>query len=352
MKRNKHIKQLLLFAGLVIATLIQTAWILPGQGLGIYLSDRITIGASPTLYHGDLSISSTGRLFLGCRQVHGGRNMTFYQIGDFEGEVGAEVHLSVLGSNNCGFLSIIGTATGSTEIVLEMQCAWDGFRVDLVRAHNEGSDIDAFTMQEVFYGDRLGYLSSRVEGSDRIWFLSERQDDCLPLIVQKRNNTLVVDNSGGYNFVYYTWFRTDEFGVETQVHQGAHGAGLGGIFNVGRSSLNPLHTYHAIVIDEHGKQYRTCPHQPTIFTPETRIIAYPNPTTTGQSTVVIDVETNDEELLMNGLITVFNISGQQVGQIRTNGHRITPFQLPQVVGTYVFYFTSEETREVIKVVVH
>jgi len=350
MKRNTHIKQFLLFAGLVVVALLQTS--LKPQRISAFLSDRITIGTNPTLYHGDLAIGPTGKLFLGCNQVHAGRNMTFYQIGNFEGEAGAEVYLSVLGSNNCGFLSIIGTATGSTEIVLEMQCEWDGFRVDLVRAHNAGSDIDAFTMAETFYSGRLAYLSSRVEGSDRIWFLAERQDGCLPLIVQKRNNTLVVDNSGGYNFVYYMWFRTDEFGFETQVHQGAHGAGLGGIFNVGRSSLNPLHTYHAIVIDEHGNQHRTCPYNPVVFVPETRVIAYPNPTTTGQSTVVIDVETNDEELLANGLITVFNISGQQVRQVRTNGHRVTPVQLPQVVGTYVFYFTSGETREVITVVVH
>jgi len=350
MKRNKHIKHVLLFAGLIAVTLIQMAW--QPQGLGVFLSDRITIGASPTLYHGDLAIGRTGKLFLGCKQMYGGRNMTFYQIGNFHGERGAEIHLSVLGGNNCGFLNIVGVATGSTEIVLEMQCTWDGFRVDLVRAHNADSHIDAFTMPDIFHDNRHGYLSSRVEGNDRIWFLAERQDDCLPLIVQKRNNTLVIDNSGGYNFVYYTWFRIDEFGFETQIHQGAHGVGSGGIFNVGRNSLNPLHTYHAIVIDEHGNQFRTCPYTPVIFTPETRIIAYPNPTTTSQSTVVIDVETNDEELLMNGLITVFNISGQQVGQIRTNGHRITPFQLPQVAGTYVFYFTSGETRETIRVVVH
>jgi len=349
MKWNKHIKHILLFAGLIFATANQAAW--TQRAMGFFMSDNITIGESPTLHHGDLTISG-GALFLGCKRAYGARNMMLFQIGNYEGEAGAEIHLSILGALNCGFLNIVGTATGRTELVIEMLGEWDGSRVDLVRAHNEGSDIAAFTKEESVYSNRIAYLGSRVEGNDRIWFLAERQEDCLPLIVQKQNNTLVIDNSGGYNFVHYTWFRTDEFGIETQIHQGSHGIGLGGVFNVGRQSLNPLHTYRAIVVDQHGNRHNICPFRPTIFVPNTTIMAYPNPTTTNNSTVVVDVETNDEELLINGIITVFNVLGHQITQVRTNGHRVTPIQLPQVAGTYVFYFTSGQVREVLKIVVH
>jgi hypothetical protein len=355
MKRNKHIKNIVLSSGL--ALLISVSQLISAQSLLSYLSEKATIGENPTLLTGNLTIGSSGQLFFGSHQPLLQQTNRLFNRGNYEGKIGARIYLSVVDNSNShgsrGFLDIVGTATGSTEIVLDMFDGWDGSRIDLARAHNVGSNITAFTMQEAVYNHRVAYIDSRVEGNDRIWFLAEQQDDCLPLIVQKRNNTLVVDNSGGYNFVYYTWFRTDQFGNEVLIHQGAHGVGLGGVFNVGRGSLNPLDTYHAIVTDQHGNQHRTCPHNPAIFIPNTRIIGYPNPTTVDRSLVMIDVETNDEELLANGVIIVYNILGHRIGgETRTNGHRITPIQLPPVAGTYIFHFISGTVQEVIRIVVH
>jgi len=216
-------------------------------------------------------------------------------------------------------------------------------------------------MQDAIINDRLAYLDTRVEGNDRIWFVAEwinvEELECLPhLIVQKRNNILTIDNNaetnGGFNFVYYKWFRIDEFGHEDLVHEGAHGTGLGGVFNVGRGTLSPYHTYYALLIDQNGEEHRTCPYNPTIFIPVREITAYPNPTTTDRSLVVVDVETDDEELLANGVITVYNVLGYNFGQVRTNGHRITPVRLPEVAGTYLLEFISGNVREVIRVIVY
>jgi hypothetical protein len=351
MKWNKHIKKIALSIGLVFACLSQTTWAQPTTSY--FLSEKMTIGANLTLIHGSLTIGSTGELFFGCFQLTHGRNNSLYKVGDFEGETGAKIYLSVANNNNHGFFGIAGTATGSTEIILDMFDDWDGSRIELVRAHKTGSDIDAFTMQDIVSNNRLAYLKTDTVGNDRVWYLAEwiEPDDCLPVIVQKRNNTLVIDNNpetnGGFNFVYYHWFRNDEM-----VHRGALGTGLGGVFNVGRGALCPFDTYHAILRDQYGVEHRTCPFNPTIFVTNTNIIAYPNPAPASQSLVVIDVETDDEELLINGTIIVYNILGIRVAQTRTNGHRLTPVQLPPATGTYLFHFISGDVQEVIRVVVH
>jgi hypothetical protein len=67
---------------------------------------------------------------------------------------------------------------------------------------------------------------------------------------------------------------------------------------------------------------------------------------------VVDVETDDEELLANGTITVYGVLGHNFGHVRTNGHRTTSIRLPSVAGTYLLEFVSGSVREVIRVVVY
>jgi len=353
MKRNKHIKNIVLSISLAFVCLSQTAWTQPPAKL--FLSDQTSIGESTTLIHGNMTIGSIGELFFGCSEIVQGRNNTLYKIGNYEGEAGAKIHLSVIDNTNSGFFGIIGTATGRTEIVLDMFDNWDGTPIVLVRAHNTGSNSAAFTMRDVVSNGRIAYLETDTDGSDRIWYIAEwidfEEDECLPLIVQKRNNTLTINNNaatnGGFNFIYYKWYRNDVL-----VHQGAHGVGLGGIFNVGRNSLSPFDTYHVVLIDQDGREHHTCPYNPTIFLPNTTIIAYPNPVQADESLTVVDVQTDDEELLENGVIIVYNIQGNRIGQTRTNGHRLTPIQLPHVPGVYLLHFVSGTFHEVIRIVVY
>jgi hypothetical protein len=170
-------------------------------------------------------------------------------------------------------------------------------------------------------------------------------DHCRLVIIQKKNHTLMVDNSG-YSFVHYEWYRND-----TLLHKGTHGMDLGGMYNTGRINLNPADTYYAIATDQNGKKHRTCIYNPVIHEDRTRIIAYPNPTPKSSSLIVVDVETNDEELRENGVVFAYNIAGQYIGQVRTRGHRITPVQLPSVAGVYILKFVSGEFEKAIKIVV-
>lgn len=173
---------------------------------------------------------------------------------------------------------------------------------------------------------------------------------CRPVILQKKNHTLVVDNNsnsnGGYNFVYYEWYKNDEL-----IHKGAYGADLGGIYNTGGSNLNPSDTYYAIATDQNGRKHRTCNYNPVIYTYGTHVKAYPNPTTTASPVIVVDVETDNEELLENGVIITYNTAGQYLGQVRTAGHRITAVELPPVTGVYILKFVSDDFEKEIKIIV-
>ena len=354
MKQDSSIKNITLLVAFALLTQVASAQ------LAGHLYTKKVIGVNPTLMVGDMTVHCEGELFLGCYYITPRQIKTLFQVGNYEGRPGAKVYLSIIDNSNDrtarGFFNIVGTAVGTTEVILGLFDGWNGERIDLVRAHNAGSDSLAFVMQDVVANDKIAYLNTRVEGSDRVWFIAERVDlnvvTCLPhLIIQVRNNTLTIDNNplhnGGFNFVYYKWFRNDEL-----VHEGRHGAGLGGVLNTGRTNLSPHDTYHAILTDQHGNHHNTCPYNPVALVPVLRIIVYPNPTTVDRTLVMVDVETDDGELLANGVITVFNVLGYNFGQVRTNGHRVTPIRLPSVSGTYFLEFVSGSVREVIRVVVY
>jgi hypothetical protein len=345
-------KTLLTTVTLLLCLQTASAQVLPG-----YLAGQATISENPTLIAGNLVIGSTGELFLGSNQPRLQQIFTLFHIGNYAGEAGAKTHVSVTDNTNNygsrGFFDVVGTANGTTEIVLDMFNRWDGSRIDLARAYNEGSNIDAFVMQDAVYNGWLAQLKSRIESNDRIWYIEALDEDCLPIILQKKNKTLVVDNNptsnGGYTFSYYKWYKNDEL-----IHEGTYGTGLGGIYNTGRNAdLSPYDTYYVVVIDQNGVEHRTCPFNPTVFVSETNITVYPNPAPISQSLVAVDVQTNDEDLLANGVISVYDISGHRIGQdVRTNGHRITPVQLPSTMGVYIVNFVSGGYRTAARVVVY
>jgi hypothetical protein len=310
--------------------------------------------------YGTMTMDSSVQFYFGSHHPPLQQTNRLFNIGNYQGNHGVRLYLSVTNNSNKhgsrGFFDIVGKASGETEIILDMFDGWDGTRIDLVRAYDNGSTIEAFIMQPNIYNGRIAELRSRIEGSDRIWFIAEYEEpekkECLKnLILQKKNKTLVVDNNptsnGGYDFVYYRWFRNDEM-----IHQGAWGAGLGGLYNTGRSvDLNPYDTYYVVLLDSEGNEHTTCPYNPVVFTPQTTVTAYPNPARTHQSTVAVEVETQDEDLLANGIIFVYDLLGHQLGQTRTNGHRITSVQLPSVAATYILRFVSDNVQEVTRVMV-
>jgi hypothetical protein len=227
-----------------------------------------------------------------------------------------------------GFFDIEGTANGSTEIVLDMFNAWDGSRIDLVRAYSEGSAIDAFTMQEAVYNGLSTQLQNRIEGDRRIWFIEAQPiADCLPVLIQKRNHTIVVNNhketNGGYTFVSYEWYKNSVLQA---------GETWGDYFN--ETGLDTSANYHAIVIDTEGITHQTCPLHP-VFLTDFRVSVYPVPLQTKEYVnVKLEGLNWDETEIM-----VYDAAGSLKNYGRATGE-ITPVEVPNVPGTYVIKIKS------------
>ena len=179
---------------------------------------------------------------------------------------------------------------------------------------------------------------------------------CLPIIVQKRNHTLLVNNNidsnGGYNFVYYTWYRNDnELKSESG---GAPGTfAKGGYYYTGGASvdnLKPVDAYYAIMLDAQNRKYQTCVFHPSVLN-VVQVSAYPIPVNSLVNySVTVEAEVSNESTLSSATIDVYNAAGAFLSRTRATG-RFTQVNLPHVSGVYVLVFKSSEINKEIKVIV-
>ena len=183
---------------------------------------------------------------------------------------------------------------------------------------------------------------------------------CLELIVQKRNHTLVVNNNpkavanggnGGYNFVYYTWYKNaHEFLKEEEGGLVPGDFKRGGYYYTGGNNLRPQDGYYAVLIDKDGNRYQTCEFHPVINI-NSNVTAYPIPLTSSANYVVtVDAELSDEAVLADATIDLYNAAGAFLGRTNATG-RFTQVTLPSISGVYVLSFKSSEINKEIKVIV-
>jgi hypothetical protein len=323
------------------------------------LYGQAAIGDGITLVSGNFAVMSAGELFLGSHSPSGLQTNTLNITGNYEGEAGARVYHTIRDNSNAtgtkGFINIEGTATGSTGIILDMHANWDGATIDLIKAFRVGSDISAFRMTETEYGNHTAVLLHRIEGNSLIWYIAEKTtteppvDDCMDLIYQKLNNTLVVNNNpatnGDYLFAYYTWYK-DGVKITGESHDR-----LGGHYYTGGRSLDPDAEYWAEVITTEGERFRTCPFTPVIQTKTVSVEAYPNPTTRFVHTVTVRVETDDADLLNTATIDIYSATGAYIGRVNVMGRDKIPVTLPPVQGVYMLQFKSEAIDKNMKIIV-
>jgi hypothetical protein len=176
----------------------------------------------------------------------------------------------------------------------------------------------------------------------------------LPLIVQKRNHTLLINNNtstngSNYEFVYYKWYKNDQL---LKVEEGGEEGSFkkGGYYYTGSSNLDFDAEYWAILKDASGKEYRTCPYVPVVMSVPANIQAYPNPAVRGNTLVTVDAEVNDEGALAGATIDIYSPSGAFLGRVPATG-RYTQVSLPSVSGVYILFFKSEEITKEIKIIV-
>jgi hypothetical protein len=217
MKQRKYIKTLRLLIGFIFLTgLNQTA----SPQLAGNLWGQMTIGDPTSLINGDLTIASTGELYLGNHSPRGLQTNMLNITGNYTGEDGSRVYVSVTDNSNLpntrGYIDIVGTATKTgkgTLIMLDYFNAatgWDGACIDLIRANSVGSDVETFRMDAMTLNSHTAVLRHRTYDNSVIWYLAEKiiksqhtnaQSGCLnePLAPLS-----VVTGPGDYT---YQWYR-------------------------------------------------------------------------------------------------------------------------------------------------
>ncbi len=343
--------------------------LLPGTGavfaqpFPVVFYGKAVIGSNPATISGNLILNSTGELYLGSHSPQGSQTNTLVLNGNYTGEAGAKIYLSVTDNSNRagtkGFIDIAGTANksaGATAIEVDLSGSWDGSGIDLIRASQAGSDTNTFRMDEIKCGGRTAVLLHRIEGNSLIWYIAGKAeteppvDDCLALIYQKLNNTLVVNNNpatnGGYEFAYYSWYKN---GIKTA--GGSH-ENLGGHYYTGGENLSPDDEYWVELTDTKGNKYRSCPFTPTKKALATSLRAYPNPVSVHLShTVIVEAEGFDQTALQSAVIDVFTASGACISQVRAEGRHSIPVDLPDAAGVYILRFKPDTQNRHIKIIV-
>ncbi|MDR2835784.1 MAG: T9SS type A sorting domain-containing protein [Bacteroidales bacterium] len=313
-----------------------------------------TIGQNPTLIYGDFNITSNGKMYLNSTNSIAPPTNDFYILGEYEGNNGSQIFITINEYSNPGNtpINIIGSAGGKTEININLFNTWAGERYDIARAYTENSDVETFTIDEIIVNQHIVRLKSRIEGNDIIWYIEDVKQECIDLIIQKKNHTLECNNNattnGGYKFSYYKWYKNDEL-----IHSGAYGEDRGGYYYTGKDeNLDPNATYYVIATDQFGIEHYSCPFTPKLFNYPEHIIAYPNPAQIYNTNIVVDVLTEDIELLENGAIRVYNAIGQFIEEKKTEGHRYTQIHLPEAEGVYLLDFRSGDFQKTLKLLVN
>ena len=161
------------------------------------------------------------------------------------------------------------------------------------------------------------------------------------IIIQRWNNTLLINNNGstngGYEFVNIIWFK-DNVAV-----------GNGSFYSAGPKKADILDAsaeYYARLTTKDGQILHTCPARITLKAMS--IKAYPSPVSTSS---IISIEADlDDELLQNAVVEIYSIMGARVSSAKVQG-KVTRLTAPSSPGTYVVIVKSGDFRQEQKILV-
>jgi hypothetical protein len=299
-----------------------------------HLYGKASVGNS-TLLNGKLAVQSTGELYIG----QGALDLT----GSYSGESGSKLYLSA-NADASGFFEISGTANGNSEIVPAVFAAWDGSRIDFIKAQKSGSQTSAFLMT-----DNVAELKHENQGSNMFWYIERTKPaPCLPLIVQLANHTLLVNNNAatndGYKFVYYAWYKN---GIPLK--EGAHNDN-GGSYYTGGANLDETAEYTVIATDSGGNRHLSCPYRFVRLALPINVSVYPNPVLRNAKATV-QVETQDLSLLNSASVEIYDMLGQYIGKTDIGGQPLTSLALPAKTGIYLLKFRAKDYTKTVKIMV-
>jgi hypothetical protein len=168
-------------------------------------------------------------------------------------------------------------------------------------------------------------------------FRTERRLDYDKLVIQRWNNTLLINNNtssnGGYTFTAYQWYREDEpiTGATEQ------------FYSAGDKATDLLDNvfYHAALTTAEGEKLRTCPAKPSTLTLKT-LVAYPNPVHSGEL-LRLDTGMSDEQL-QGAELRIYSVTGTLVLRQKITGGNPVELQLNLPSGVYVLYVNEQQVR--------
>ncbi|MCL2328662.1 MAG: hypothetical protein FWC39_09155, partial [Bacteroidetes bacterium] len=163
-------------------------------------------------------------------------------------------------------------------------------------------------------------------------------EPCLPVAMQKDNHTIVVNNNkatnGGYTFVSYTWYYKNGVAIDAQ----NSGKGLGYFHNaeVDKKGVDLIFgaKYYAVVVDDKGKEYQTCPVYPEKET-VAAVTVFPTPLKASEHVNIKLEGFNWQETE----IWLYSISGALQSVTKATGD-VTPIPVPKSQGAYVVKILS------------
>ena len=238
-------------------------------------------------------------------------------------------------------------------------CLPDGSLDLSVTASSDASDIltykwtnkdgEVLSSEARFTATASGVYTVTVEGCNAD-SASVTVGEQLPLIVQKRNHTLMANNNsstnGGFNFQYYRWYKNDEL-----LWENLGGVSKGGYYYTGGANLATDVDYWVIAKDITGKEYRSCPFRAVLQAIPASAQAYPNPIPRAATAkVYVDVEIDDLSQLADATIAIYAPTGAYLGTVPAT-ERITAINLPNVSGLYVLQFKSKAINKEFKIIV-
>jgi hypothetical protein len=171
----------------------------------------------------------------------------------------------------------------------------------------------------------------------------------LPVIVQIRNHTLLVNNNpatnGGYKFIYYKWFKDGEL-----IWENGGFEQKGGYYYTGGQNLDYKAVYQAVVMDENGVEHYTCPFTPIPLRVEAKVSSYPNPIKSSSPIVKVKADVSSEAELYGATIAIISPLGVMLDIINVS-ELVTEITLPNIPGTYIIQFRSEAVNQEFKTIV-
>ena len=305
-----------------------------------WLYGKAAIGHHPVFIRGNLNLKSGSELYLQASTLH--------LTGNYSGESCSEIYLTI-NMDIHGFMDISGTATNATKIIPNFLTDWDGSRINFVKAKQNGSVSDAFQMEDIQADDYVIQLKYEQQSEAFIWYIEKTEiNQCLPLIVQLANHTLLVNNNsetnGGYKFVYYYWYKNGVL-----IKEDAHNE-YGGSYYTGGADLDENAAYTAEAIDSEGNCHVLCPYRYVPLVTPVNVSIYPNPIQKN-ATVYIHAETSDISLLEDANVEIYDMLGNFLRKTNVNGQTVTPVDLPAKTGIYILKFKAKDYVTNIKLMV-